>query len=140
MNEPQHSNRSNKTTELLDQILVNESEETKRKILAIVHASGIRPNDPIFLVLIVMTHAKVAITPLPEKLEEIQRNLVLFNSRIESNLVQLQEVTQNLDIQPYKSGYNPLPKTDIWDIAFRAALAGTVVGAFVILALAKLFS
>ena len=90
-----HSNPSQKTSELLTQILAHESEETKRKILEIVHASGIRPNDPMFLALIVMTHAKVAITPLPEKLEEIQRNLVLFRGRQAPPKPELKRVLPN---------------------------------------------
>ena len=128
-------NRAEEQETLYQELLKDESEETRRKIAEIVAKCRIRHNDPMFLILIVVTKARLAITPLPEQLEQIQRNLTLFNTRIETNLDRLTEATQTSGFQdPQKRA---LAQTEVWDIAFRAAFAGTIVGGLFLLVLAK---
>lgn len=134
------SNSKNENSTRLNLLLKDLTEEKKRKILEIVNLLGIRPNDPLFLVTAILTDAQMSIGPLPEKLEQIQRNLTLFNARIENNLADLQEATQSLQIEERQQQKRHLPKTEIWDIAFRAAFAGTLCGALFILAFAKLIN
>jgi hypothetical protein len=130
--------RSKEIEETFEEFLRLEPPENRERILRIVQKTNVRPNDPMFLALIAITQGRLAINSLPGRLEEIQRNLILFNTRIEDNLMQLIEATKTLRSE--EQNRNSFSKTDIWDIAFRAAFAGTVVGALVISALAKLFS
>ncbi|MBE9040095.1 hypothetical protein IQ235_04720 [Oscillatoriales cyanobacterium LEGE 11467] len=132
-------NAKEEETTRLDRLLEGESEENKRKILEIASQCRIRPNDPMFLALVVVTQARLSITPFPEKLEEIQRNLNLFNTRVESNLVRLNETAETFESEEQSPKPRALAKTEVWDISFRAAFAGTISGALVIIAFGKLF-
>jgi hypothetical protein len=130
--------RSKEIEETFEEFLGLETPENREKLLRIVQKTKVSPKDPMFLALIVITQGRLAINLLPGRLEEIQRNLILLNTRIEGNLMQLIEATQNLQAEehPRKS----ISKTDVWDIAFRAAFAGVICGWLFLIALTRLFS
>ncbi|NER93508.1 MAG: hypothetical protein F6J86_06675 [Symploca sp. SIO1B1] len=123
---------------LYQELVKDESEENRRKLAEIIAKCRVKPNDPMFLALIALTKARLAITPLPEKLEEIQRNLTLFNTRIEDNLERLTDATEISGSQEDPK-QRALAQTEVWDIAFRASFAGTIVGGLFVLVLAKFF-
>lgn len=70
---------------LLDTLIENESEEVKRKILQIVQETGIEPDDPSFLQMIVLTHARVVIAPLSDFLAKREATLLAIQRQIESD-------------------------------------------------------
>lgn len=113
--------------------------DQRQSILEMMHDDKIRLDDPMFLALAMMAEAKESIIPLPGKLEEIQRNLTLFNTRIESNLVQLTEATESLP-EEQTSSARPLSLTTLWNACYLSSFAGMLTGALFIVALDKLFS
>ncbi|NJO76007.1 MAG: hypothetical protein HC833_20985 [Leptolyngbyaceae cyanobacterium RM1_406_9] len=65
---------------LIDLVLEGQSDEQKTKILQIIQHTGVEPDDPMFLSLLVVTQCQIAVTPLPEQFERFQQDLGDFKA------------------------------------------------------------
>jgi hypothetical protein len=82
-NSQNHQNKEqerNRDRYLIDLVLEEQSEEQKSKILQIIQRTGVEPDDPMFLSLLVVTQCQIAVTPLPEQFERFQQDLSDFKA------------------------------------------------------------
>ena len=75
MDKPKPRKHEPHKRDLLDRVLVGASEEAKAKILEILNAHDIEPDDPMFLALVAVTDCRMAVAPIPQELAALTQNL-----------------------------------------------------------------
>lgn len=133
----------------LYRLLEGVSEATQNKIFRILQDQDIDPDDPLFLLLVAMTHAQVSLSPLPEKIGAIQAALQTlcddaqlsfqkhqelnydFYVTVERLSTQLNRTLSELeDSQVRAPGHRSLRAMVLW--CFMASVIGGLVGALLI--------
>ncbi|HHP7243747.1 MAG TPA: hypothetical protein ACFE0H_03590, partial [Elainellaceae cyanobacterium] len=113
-------------SEIYAEILANESEETKAKILRIAQLLDIRDDDAMWFCILVVTHCRLSVAPLPELAEALQANLRDFKASVYDVRRETDKVAHLL--QRKLGGIQQMPVSRaVWTCAL-AGFFGTVLG------------
>lgn len=91
-----------RTQSLIDAVLEGVDVKTKLKVHQIIQRSQVEPDDPMFLALLALTEAKVAIAPIPSDLrsltEEIKAHLVTLQSLSRGQIQDCRDVASDINV------------------------------------------
>jgi hypothetical protein len=85
-----------KAEEILDLCLSNESSQMRTKVYEILSLSGIKPNDPMFLVLALTGQMRVLLETAPTELGKLLKDWKFHSSK---NIAELLEVIESVQIR-----------------------------------------
>lgn len=133
-----------KPLSLLDIVMKNHDAQTKLMVHQIIQQSQVEPDDPMFLVLLAITEAKITIAPIPSELrsltEEMKAHLVTLQSLSRGQIQDCRDVASDINVtasrlsrqlvQHTSGGISPV-------ISFMWAFFGAVCGGVLILLLQR---
>lgn len=133
-----------KPLSLLDIVMKNHDAQTKLMVHQIIQQSQVEPDDPMFLVLLAITEAKITIAPIPSELrsltEEMKAHLVTLQSLSRGQIQDCRDVASDINVtasrlsrqlvQHTSGGISPV-------ISFLWAFFGAVCGGVLILLLQR---
>ncbi|WP_017299788.1 DUF6753 family protein [Nodosilinea nodulosa] len=122
----------------LDLVLEGVDLQTKLKVYRILEKTQVEPNDPMFLALLSLTHARVAIAPIPDDLRvlvgEMKAHLVTLQALSRGQIQDCRDVAAEIHViakrlskqmaQHASSGTSPV-FSFLW--AFFGAVSGSVL-------------
>ncbi|PSN15945.1 hypothetical protein C7293_04860 [filamentous cyanobacterium CCT1] len=122
----------------LDLVLEGVDLQTKLKVYRILEKTQVEPNDPMFLALLSLTHARVAIAPIPDDLRvlvgELKAHLVTLQALSRGQIQDCRDVAADINVTAKRlskqmghhasSGTSPV-FSFLW--AFFGAVSGSVL-------------
>lgn len=86
----------------LDIVLEGVDLQTKLKVYRILEKTQVEPGDPMFLALLSLTHARVAIAPIPDRLsvlvEETKAHLVTLQALSRGQIQDCRDVAADINV------------------------------------------
>jgi hypothetical protein len=87
---------------LLDAVLEGADATTKLKVHRVIQRSQVEPNDPLFLALLALTHAKITIAPIPDDLRvlvnEMKAHLVTLQGLSRGQIQDCRDVAADINV------------------------------------------